>query len=91
MGCCGGKKDKYPTLICFFETKNEEQKAYCIKLKDNFRSDKTIIFEIKSLPNVPCKIQFKKDGITTDLQTEYSNEEDVMNETLQKAYDLLKD
>ena len=47
MGCCGGKKDKYPTLICFFETKNEEQKAYCIKLKDNFKSEKTIRFEIK--------------------------------------------
>ena len=91
MGCCGGKKDKYPTLICFFETKNEEQKAYCIKLKDNFKSEKTIRFEIKSLPNVPFKIQFKKDGITTDLQAEYSNEEDVLNETLQKAYDLLKD
>ena len=91
MGCCGGKKDKYPTLICFFETKNEEQKAYCIKLKDNFKSDKTIRFEIKSLPNVPFKIQFKKDGKITDLQTEYSNEEEVMKETLQRAYDLLRD
>jgi len=91
MGCCGGKKDKYPTLICFFETKNEEQKAYCIKLKDNFKSEKTIRFEIKSLPNVPFKIQFKKDGKITDLQTEYSNEEEVMKETLQRAYDLLRD
>lgn len=91
MGCCGGKKDKYPTLICFFETKNEEQKAYCIKLKDNFKSEKTIRFEIKSLPNVPFKIQFKKDGKISDLQTEYSNEEEVMKETLQRAYDLLRD
>ena len=91
MGCCGGKKDKYPTLICFFETKNEEQKAYCIKLKDNFKSEKTIRFEIKSLPNVPFKIQFKKDGKITDLQTEYSNEDEVMKETLQRAYDLLRD
>ena len=91
MGCCGGKKDKYPTLICFFETKNEEQKAYCIKLKDNFKSEKTIRFEIKSLPNVPFKIQFKKDGKITDLQTEYSNEDEVMKETLEKAYELLKD
>ena len=91
MGCCGGKKDKYPTLICFFETKNEEQKAYCIKLKDNFKSEKTIRFEIKSLPNVPFKIQFKKDGKITDLQTEYSNEDEVMKGTLEKAYELLKD
>ena len=90
MGCCGGKKDKYPTLICFFEKKNEEQKAYCIKLKDNFKSEKTIRFEIKSLPNVPFKIQFKKDGKITNLQTEYSNEDEVMKETLEKAYELLK-
>ena len=43
MGC-GGSKDenpveidayKYPVLICFFESKNEDQKNYCIKLKDN--------------------------------------------------------
>ncbi len=60
-------------------------------MKDNFRSDKTIIFEIKSLPNVPCKIQFKIDGKIIDLQTEYSSEDDVMNETLEKAYELLKD
>ena len=60
-------------------------------MKDNFRSDKTIIFEIKSLPNVPFKIQFKKDGKITDLQTEYSNEDEVMKETLEKAYELLKD
>jgi hypothetical protein len=91
MGCCGGKKDKYPTLICFFETKNEEQKAYCIKLKDNFKSEKIIRFEIKSLPNVPFKIQFKIKDKIHDLQTEYSNEDDVMNETLEKAYELLKD
>jgi hypothetical protein len=91
MGCCGGKKDKYPTLICFFETKNEEQKAYCIKLKDNFKCEKTIRFEIKSLQNVPFKIQLKIKNKIHDLQTEYSNEDDKMNETLQKAYELLKD
>ena len=91
MGCCGGKKDKYPTLICFFETKNEEQKAYCIKLKDNFKSEKIIRFEIKSLQNVPFKIQLKIKNKIHDLQTEYSNEDDKMNETLQKAYELLKD
>ena len=91
MGCCGGKKDKYPTLICFFESKNEEQKEYCIKLKDNFKSEKIIRFEIKSLPNVPFKIQFKIKDKIHDLQTEYSNEDDVMNETLEKAYELLKD
>ena len=88
MGCCGSK-DKYPTLICFFETKNEEQKNYCIKLKDSFKNEKTIRFEIKSVPNTPFSIQMKiKDKITV-IQEEYN--EEVMEETLNKAYQLLKD
>jgi hypothetical protein len=88
MGCCGSK-DKYPTLICFFETKNEAQKNYCIKLKDSFKNEKTIRFEIKSVPNTPFSIQMKiKDKITV-IQEEYN--EEVMEETLNKAYQLLKD
>ena len=90
MGCCGSK-DKYPTLICFFETKNEEQKNYCIKLKDSFKNEKTIRFEIKSVPGTPFSIQFKiKDNISV-LQNEFNNDEETMNQTLQKAYELLKD
>jgi len=90
MGCCGSK-DKYPTLICFFETKNEEQKNYCIKLKDKFKNEKTIRFEIKSVPGTPFSIQFKiKDNISV-LQNEFNNDEETMNQTLQKAYELLKD
>ena len=88
MGCCGSK-DKYQTLICFFETKNEAQKNYCIKLKDSFKNEKTIRFEIKSVPNTPFSIQMKiKDKITV-IQEEYN--EEVMEETLNKAYQLLKD
>ena len=90
MGCCGSK-DKYPTLICFFETKNEAQKNYCIKLKDSFKNEKTIRFEIKSVPGTPFSIQFKiKDNISV-LQNEFNNDEETMNQTLQKAYELLKD
>lgn len=82
-------KDEYPTLICFFEKGNEKQKDYCIKLKDNFFSEKTIRFEIKSVPNTPFSIQMKiKDKITV-IQEEYN--EEVMEETLNKAYQLLKD
>ena len=84
-------KDEYPTLICFFEKGNEKQKDYCIKLKDNFFSEKTIRFEIKSVPGTPFSIQFKiKDNISV-LQNEFNNDEETMNQTLQKAYELLKD
>ena len=46
-----------PTLICFFEHGNEEQKNYCIKLKDHFQNEKTINYEIKSIPKVPFLIK----------------------------------
>ena len=49
--CCKPRNDEKleirterenPTLICFYEHDNEEQKNYCIKLKDNFKNEKTI-------------------------------------------------
>ncbi len=89
---CWYSTDKYPTLICFFETKNEEQKNYCIKLKDDFKNEKIIWFEIKSVPGAPFSIQFKiKDNISV-LQNEFSNDvETIINQTLSRAYELLKD
>ena len=99
MGC-GGSKDenpveidayKYPVLICFFESKNEDQKNYCIKLKDNFKNEKTIRFEIKSQPGTPFSIQFKvKDNISM-LQNEFKDDDETMMETLNKVYELLND
>ena len=92
MGCCcGGKEEEYPLLMCFFESKNKEQKDYCIKLKDNFKNRQSIRFEIKSRPDTPFSIKLKiKDNIT-EIQSHFNSSEEVMNETLQKAYELLKE
>ena len=46
MGCFQGN---LPHLICQFEKGNEIQKSYCIKLKDNFKSEHSIEFTIQSL------------------------------------------
>ena len=88
MGCSQGYEP--PTLICFIEQGNEEQKAYCIKLKDNFHHEKTIKFEVKSVPQVNFSIKFKVNGKVTEIQNTFDNSDDAMNSTLQKAYDLLK-
>ena len=96
MGVCGetknnGKNDpSMPVLLAFFEVGNQEQKQYCIKLRDNFKSEKTIRFEIKSSQQVPFSIRFKVNGQITEVQNKFDNSEEKMNETLQKMYDLLK-
>ena len=42
MGCNEVKEAELPTLICYFEPNNESQKAYCLKLKDNFHHEQSI-------------------------------------------------
>ena len=88
MGCSQGYET--PTLICFFEQGNEAQKAYCMKLKDNFHHEKTIKFEVRSVPQVRFSIKFQVNGKLTTIQDTFDNSDDAMNSTLQKAYDLLK-
>ncbi len=88
MGCT--QANETPTLICFFEQGNEEQKAYCIKLKDSFHHEKTIKFEVKSVPQVNFSIKFKVNGKLHEIQNTFENSEGAMQSTLQKAYDLLK-
>ena len=86
MGC-DESKNALPTLLCFFELQNEEQKNYCLKLKDNFRHENPIRFEIKSSPGVSFSIQFRIKGETHKIQTIY-NEEELEN-SLNKMYQLL--
>ena len=78
-----------PTLICFFEHGNEEQKNYCIKLRDHFQNEKTINYEIKSIPKVPFLIKIIYKDKEENLQVEFSNSDSDMKETLRKAYDFL--
>ena len=86
MGC-SESKDQYPTLLCFFELGNEEQKQYCIKLKDNFHHEKPIRFEIKSTAGVGFSIQFRVKGKVHKIQSVY-NEGELEN-SLNAMYKIL--
>ena len=88
MGC-GESKDQLPTLLCFFETGREDQKAYCLKLKDNFRHEKAIRFEIKSSPGVPFSIKFKYKGKLHNIQSAFNDAEVEMNNSLDIMYKIL--
>ena len=90
MGCKNTKDVNVPTLLCFFETGNEKQANYCIKIRDNFENEKTINYHIKSEENMPFAIKFKIRNTTHDIQTAFDDSETAMNQSLQKMYDLLK-
>ena len=88
MGC-GESKDQLPTLLCFFETGREDQKAYCLKIKDNFKHEKAIRFEIKSSPGVPFSVKFRHKGKVSNIQSTFNDSEIEMNNCLEIMYKIL--
>ena len=92
MGCkeVNDPTANLPTLICTVEPKNEAQKQYCIKLKDNFNYPTSVKYEIKACAgstfNIMLAIQGKNHSIQTTLNE--SDENEVKN-NLQKIYDIL--
>ena len=92
MGCkeVNDPTANLPTLMCTFEPKNQAQKQYCIKLKDNFNYPTSVKYEIKAYEgstfNILLVIQGKNHSIQTTLNE--SDENEVKN-NLQKIYDIL--
>ena len=92
MGCkeVNDPTANLPTLICTVEPKNEAQKQYCIKLKDNFNYPTSVKYEIRAYAgstfNILLVIQGKNHSIQTTLNE--SDENEVKN-NLQKIYDIL--
>ena len=89
MGCKNAKEQNVPILLCFFETGNDSQANYCLKIRDNFKNEKTINYQIKSGVNTPFIIQFKIKNTIHDIQTVFDDSEQAMNQSLKKMYDLL--
>lgn len=88
MGCFETKNDsKLPMLICEFAIGKEDQKTYCVNMKDNFRHAKTIAFEIKETDHF--KISFVKKGKVHVIQTDATLTPEMRDKTLQEAYRLL--
>ena len=86
----GASKKKYPELLCVFEPGNQEQKQYCIKLKDNFRYEEPIKFKIDSQSGSKFKISFKLKGKTYLIQDIFDDSDKALNESLEKMYSLLE-
>ena len=92
MGCkeVNDPTANLPTLICTVEPKNQAQKQYCIKLKDNFNYPTSVKYEIKAYAgstfNILLVIQGQNHSIQTTLNE--SDENEVKN-NLQKIYDIL--
>ncbi len=90
MGCQNAKEQNVPTLLCTFETGNETQAAYCLKLRDNFQNEKTINYQIKSGEKMAFAVKFKIRNKIHDIQNNFDDSENAMKQSLQKMYDLLK-
>ncbi len=83
--------NKWTTIInLILWNRKWRAKKYWIKLKDNWKHEKGIKFEIKSVPQVKFAIKFKYNQKLTELQKDFNDSEETMNETLQKAYNLIK-
>ena len=90
MGCKESKDISYPTLLCFFETGNTAQGTYCLKIRDNFKHEKSINYQIKSEKDMKFSIQFKIKDKIHDIQTEFDDSDETMNNSLNKMYKLLE-
>ena len=89
MGCKESKEISLPKLLCFFETGNLAQSAYCLKVRDSFKHEKSINYQIKSEKGMKFSIQFKIKDKTYDIQTEFNDNDESLNIALNKMYKLL--
>ena len=79
-------KDILPTLECFYPKGNETQKKYYYKLKENFKFEKPINFEIQSSTDQSFEINFIKNNNFYEIQKDFSNKS--LNAALNKIYSL---
>ena len=87
MGC-DETKDDIPKVLFFFETGNNDQKSYCLKLKDNIQYDRSIKYEIKSSPGVPFSIKLRiGNNEPVNIQTFYDEKE--LDNSLKKIKETL--
>ena len=76
------KDNVIPVLLCFFEIGNEEQKQYCFNLKDNFKNEKVIRYEIRSFLGIKFSIFFLLNRKAHEIQSNFENSNHAMNSSL---------
>ena len=79
-----------PTLICTVEPKNENQKNYCLKLKESFNYPNSVKYEIKAYAGSTFSIILQIKGQNHPIQTTFNeNNETEINNALQTIYNML--
>ena len=89
MGCSEARVKDYPILIMNYEADNKEQKNYCLKFKDNYCNIYNKNYEIKSYTDTTFSIKLKIKDIIYDIQTEFNDSEEVMDQSLEHISNLL--
>ena len=89
MGCSEARVKDYPILIMNYEADNKEQKNYCLKFKDNYCNIYNKNYEIKSYTDTTFSIKLKIKDIIYDIQTEFNDSEEVMDQALEHISNLL--
>ena len=89
MGCAEVKDptQNLPTIVCTIENGNDNQKQYCINLRDNFNYPKSVKYEIKANATSTFIIMLNYNGQNHIIQDRY--DENELQSSLQKIYDLL--
>ena len=92
MGCNEVKDPtaNLPSLICTVEPKNENQKNFCFKLKENFNYPNSVKYEIKAYQGSTFYIYLVINGQQQSILTAFNeNNENEVNNALQKIYNIL--
>ena len=89
MGCTKTNENNYPFLFGNVEKGNEEQKNFCMKIKDTYKHSKTIKCEIKASEK-PFFIKLKIKNTIYDITNKFiNNNEEEVNNILQAIYNKI--
>ena len=79
-----------PLLICIVEPKNENQKNYCLKLKESFNYPNSVKYEIRAFAGSTFSINLQIKGQNYPIQMAFNeNNETEISHALQKIYNIL--
>ena len=84
------KNNVIASLICNFSNKENEQRKYCLKIKDNIKYPGDIGYEMKSYKEDLFSIELDIKGKKYILQNEKIYTKEMMEKTINKLYYLLK-
>ena len=89
MGCTKTNETNFPFLLCNIEKRNEEQKIFCLKIRDTYENPKSIKYEIKTSDN-PFFIKLKIKNFVYDIQTTFiNNTDEEVEKILQVIYKMI--